>query len=817
MTIHWVLRWVKFSYGLRLSVGWSLRKLSVVISAFSFCALLTACGGGGSGATSGVLQATDESMGAGGFLAVPVQEPATPVIDADSTTPPANTPTTPPKNTNNASDSGLFTQLAAQDKQAPSFNVSSPVIQAGLDVWLRPDRFGMACASCHGSPAGIELAFAGFDANSVSRRGVSHFPQQDIDQVSAMVNELARLYKLPKADPKTFRPLQPGGQPTAGATWQERDYNFLKSLASNFAPTLLGTRMETVAQAKQAYQEIAAIDKTQMPIPTVSPLWSGDGFHGRDFDTHHEWIASLPSLPKDANSMALIRSALVNYLSKPSNENFFVYYNTYREQTVLGTVSTPNQVKGNPNALTHNGFHIERAKPSSAMYAAHSILQKSLNVPALSARGAYATVQTSGPKANAKDPVFIDALSRMADSTQQRLGGPAVVPQAAIARMAPDIKVNLSQHLSFKNMDWWGLAFTYQPALNSVAAAYWLDGWVASTEKDMELFPSFRVFSMVSRGIAVNSFGFNSLLGVSNPQYFSMLHHSTVLAQTENPVLYFNADHMKLHQRMALNVYKMQFLLSINDWLGAATAGVRVNDVTRRSAKNPWLHIDLMKSFAKRNMPDEVDGIHALGIELARAAQLAYTGSNTPSVSTNGTGLMMQAFDDASFSIALGSPQIVPGVNITSANYPAADTFIKTPNPKLSPRPASVAAVPAGAIMGSSVIWSGRIVANYSDNYQFIVPVGSKQSLHDIRVTVDGQIVLAGGKFGNVGANNFSPSNNGTQSYLSLPIAFDAGQSRSIKVEHSSNGNEGQFAVLKWQGSKSTPHWLIQTSNLYPN
>jgi hypothetical protein len=510
--------------------------------------------------------------------------------------------------------------------------------------------------------------------------------------------------------------------------------------------------------------------------------------------------------------------ALEAYLAKPSNENFFIYYNAYRDNASLGPITSPRDAINNPNALTHNAFHVERAKPSAGMYVAHVELQKALGLAPLTSRGMFATVQTSGPRANSREPNFVDAFGRMADNTQQQLGGPTVVPAAAIERMAPEIRANLAKHLRFKNMDWWGLAFTYQPAINSVAAAYWLDGWVVSNEKEMELFPSFRVFSLASRGIAENSFGFLGLIGPTPPQHFSTMHSSTVLAQTENPAFYFNADHMKLHQRMAINVYKMQFLLRVSDWQASAATGVRgVNVFDGRQANNPWLDVELIKSFAKRHMPDDVPGIDLLAIELAAAADRAYTGAATSRVATAGTGLTMEMFDDANFSVPLGAPQIVPGINVTNVRHHAPDVFFKNPTTKLAPRPASVPAVPTGAIPGSSVIWSGRIVANYDDSYQFIVPSRGFSALQDIRVTVDGNVVLAGGKFGNVGTNNFGPGNNGSEGYYSVPIPFAAGQSRTIKVEHSTTSDNGQFAALMWAGTKTMPRWLVQPANLYPN
>jgi hypothetical protein len=767
---------------------------------------------------------------AGGFPVTPAPVPTPPPVPTDGGATPAPTPAGTPAPTPVSGGGGgnppapppadpasVFGKLAAQDKEAPTFDVSSPVIKAGLDIWVKPDKFGMACANCHGTPAALEFAFAGFSKENISRRGTFHFPQQDIDKIMAMVSELATLYKLPKNNPDTFRPLQPGGEPTVGATWQERDYNFLLSLKT-YAPTLVNTKMETVEQARQAYKEIAAIDKSKMRIPTVSPVWSADGLRDKTIDSHHEWIASLPSLPVSEEGAKKIRDATMAYLAKPSNENFFNYYNAYRDNSALGTVVSAKEAQGADGGLTHNGYYIERAKPSAAAYVGHIEVQKALGLPQLSARGPYATVQTSGPKANFKDPVFIDAFTRMGDNTQQRLGGAAVLPADSIARMDPAILANFSEHLKFRNMDWWGLAFAYQPALQSVAATYWFDGWIAANEKEMELYPSFRLFSMASRGIARNSFGYkNQLVGPSQPQPFSMMHNSGTLAQTENPTFYFNAEHMKMHQAMALNVYKMRFLLMADAWETMAASGKKTDDVTEgRTSNNQWMDVDLVKSFAKRNMPDQVAGIDAIGRRLAQAAQLAYTGANVASVATSGTGLTMQAFDDANFTTPLGAPQVVPGVNITEATHPAADTFVKTPNPKLSPRRADVLAVPAGTLPGSSIVWSGRVAANYADEYQFIIPVGGKVALHDIRVTVDGKVVLAGGKFGNVGTDNFAPDNNGNEGYHSIAVSFAAGQSRTIKVEHSNDTDVPQFAVLKWQGKTTTPHWLIQSSNLYP-
>jgi hypothetical protein len=797
-----------------LRVGW-LRRIASVGLAWVAVLASTGC----DGLMSEISTPKPSEISAGGFDAVPSPPPQMPTID--DPTPTTSDPSTLPPEIqaqSAATSQMLFAGLAAQDRLAPSFDVSGSVIREGIDVWFKPDKFNMACVNCHGSPAGIELAFVGISDENISRRGTAHFDQPQIDRVIAMVKELARLYKLPKYEPKTFRPLQPGGQPTEGATWQERDYNFLRSLSLRYAPTLVNSKMETIEEAKRAYVEIASIDKASMPIPTISPAWSGDGFHGAASDTHHEWIASLPALPKDGTSMGKIRASLMTYLSKPSNENFFNYYNTYRDHTSVGTVSSVNAARGSETALTHNAYHIERAKTSAALYAAHAVLQRAISQPALIDRGAFATVQTSGPRADSKNLVFIDALSRMGDNTQQRLGGPAIYPAEAIARMSDAVKSDMHTHLKFKNMDWWGLAFTYQPAINSVAAAYWLDGWVASDESDNEVFPSFRTFSMASRGVATNRFVFSGLAAQGTPKSFSMLHNSTALSQTEDKSLYFSDEHMKLHQRMALNIYKMRMLLRISEWLNIYESGERVTDVTDgRTSNNQWLDIELMQSFARRHFPEEVEPIGAMGATLGHAAQQAYAGKSAMAAPLQGTGLRLQVFDDPDFSNPIGPSQIVPLVSVTNSTYIETSIFEKTPNPKLNPRPAATAVVPVGGRPGSSMRWTGRITAPYTDSYRFSVPVPTKGSLHSIRVTVDGQVVLAGGRFGLIGTNNFSAANNGDESYVSEPVAFTAGQGRSIKIEHSTESDSGQFAALKWLSVNKVPSWLILTKSLSPD
>jgi hypothetical protein len=815
--------------------------MRIVAIACSVVALSTLAGCGNGSDVTSETPVVSAGSSAGGFPATPMASPQptppgstndpAPMPSPTSSSPPV--PSASPSPVAGGNPSGaipLVSQFAALDKQAPDFNVSSSVIAAGLDVWMKPDKFGMACANCHGSPGAIEFAFVGFSKDNIHRRGSFHFPVADIDKVRAMVDELARLYKLPKNDPATFRALQPGGVPTAGATYQERDYNFLLSLKNKYAPTLLNTKMESLAQAEAAYKEIAAIKKDEMPIPTLSPLWSGDGFHGRDRDSHHEWIARLPSLPLSEEGKQKIRNAMLAYLAKPSNENFFTYYSVYKNNSSVGTIAT-GSTKNDADAVSRNAYFVEQAKPLIAMYAAHDVMQKALGVPSrLASRGLYATLVTSGPEAGGRDLQFVDAFSRMSDSTQQKSGGAYDIPAVALGGVAADIQANLSAHMKFGTPDWWGLSFTFEPAVNTIGANYWRDAMVENGSvgfnqgKGFPPYVSFMNFSMTSMGVLRNLFREKTALGGDvKPRYFSIGHNPTLLALADEPQYFHNAEHQALNKRMVLNVAKMQMLLLISDRQKALGRGEVVYDwIGGNQLSHTWDFIELMKSFARNSaMASEVAGIDKLGRDLAKVSRAVAHRDRGAAIETSGTGLKVQYFDDANFTQPIGSAVTVPGISVNNMAYSEIDYFKYSPSPKMVIGPTSVPAFPQGSIKGSSAIWSGQIAANHADTYTFRIPLQDKNApLHDVRITIDGVVVLAEGKFGSVGkpVTTFEEGSSMDQygGFLSLPIEFTAGQRRSIKVEHSTTEDSGQFLSLVWFGKKE-PVWLVQPENLFPN
>ncbi|MGL4573227.1 MAG: hypothetical protein ACRCV9_00390 [Burkholderiaceae bacterium] len=806
-------------------------------SALTLVLLLSACGSGNEADPAAAGPVAGAPPSAGGFPATPQPSPTpSPVPGDDDDAAPAPTPaptpvaspaptppppaggggSTPPPVAVNPNT--LFGQFATQDKEAPTFDISSPTIQAGLDVWVKPDKFGMACADCHGSPAAMELKFAGFtkDKANIHRRGDFHFAPAEIDKVIAMVEALGKLYKLPENDPNTFRPLQPGGEVVAGKTWQERDYNFLLSLKT-VTPTLLNTKMESVEQARQAYKELQAVNTTQLKIPAPAPLWSNDGLKGIQFESHHDWIASVPSLPKSEADRQVIHDALLAYLAKPSNENFFKYYNARLDHSLLGLPKPVSNAVSDPESTTSNGYVIEQHKPLAALYASHLTLQKSLGVPSLADRGIWATLQTSGPRQSqaGKQLNFIDSLTLIADKTQSQLGFPKF-PLSAIQRMDPSVRdtANMAEHLLKNTMDWWGLAFAYQPDINLIAA-YWLDGFAGMSADKGDAYTSYRVYAMARLGIARKEMG-NKGLGMSTtPQPFSIMHDPVNLARAEDRPLFFSDEHMKLHQRLALNVYKMQVLLSSGALQDAVAAGEkRELDLLRGKNEPRIYHWTVIKAFTARNFPAELAKLEQLENEYLKAARLAAMGPGIASVATNGTGLSYQYFDAPDFTGPLGSG-VATRINFDAFSHPASDLFINRIEPK-GPGPSRGFPIPAGNVKGASAIWSGSIAANYTDTYTFELKPGNQNGAsypYSARITVDGQVVLAYGKFGDI---NVKVGNTQTQNWLnSLPVQFAAGQPRKIKVEYSVEDDQ-QFMHLAWRGDKTDPPMLVLKENLFP-
>lgn len=209
----------------------------------------------------------------------------------------------------------------------------SHVIKDGLVAWRTAGgKFNSACASCH-SPDAFDLAQFAFDDATIRRRALAHVGDQDATKIIALVHAMRRKYGITKPlDPMSDRPLQPGGHVLAGATSEDRDMAFGKSLIA-LLPTLMTGRVDSLASAQRACKEVMAVDPRQLPIGIPFNRWSEDIFHGEEHGTVADWVADLPCAPNPAKQKEWFE--LVDaYIAQPTDENLWRVYKAVPSDTV---------------------------------------------------------------------------------------------------------------------------------------------------------------------------------------------------------------------------------------------------------------------------------------------------------------------------------------------------------------------------------------------------------------------------------------------------------------------------------------------------
>ena len=229
--------------------------------------------------------------------------------------PPADSPhANPPEITNPNTSVGATGPVSTDPKQ---------IYATALEMWRRPIPKG-SCAGCHGADF-FDLARIGTNDATLRRRALGDTATQtEAESLVLAVRQMRLDQKLPAANPRTFRPFQPGGAVLPGANNLERDINFGKQLKT-FAPTMMGARVGTLAAAQASCNELNGINLRTMPTGIEFPLWSSDVFNGTQFGTMNDWVSDVPREPTGPNRAAwlALQSA---YLENPSDENFWRMY-----------------------------------------------------------------------------------------------------------------------------------------------------------------------------------------------------------------------------------------------------------------------------------------------------------------------------------------------------------------------------------------------------------------------------------------------------------------------------------------------------------
>lgn len=238
------------------------------------------------------------------------------------------------------SDDVLRTDYAALAKRAATASLPTehPALRwsdqevsdrytAGLVAWRKGDARGAACASCH-SPDAIDLALIGYPDSTILRRAGQHLAIEDARKVVDFVHAQRRRFAITRPCAPSWRPFQPGGEPLPGNTVEQQEMSFAAHLASLKLTVAVG-RVDGLADAIKARDELLAIDLRKLRIGIPLPRWTEDMFNGPEHRSIVDWIPENPRIPNDARWYALQDA----YLADPSDANLFKLIDAYAQLT----------------------------------------------------------------------------------------------------------------------------------------------------------------------------------------------------------------------------------------------------------------------------------------------------------------------------------------------------------------------------------------------------------------------------------------------------------------------------------------------------
>ncbi|MEM9188734.1 MAG: cytochrome c [Myxococcota bacterium] len=198
----------------------------------------------------------------------------------------------------------------------------------GLIAWRKPDSHGVACANCH-TPDAFDLAILGYPDDAILRRARLHLGPNDSANVVNLVHAQRRRFNIGRPCSVDYRPFQPGGDVLPGATPAEQDLSFANELVSREFDVMVG-RVETLEDARQAFQELADTDLRRLPIGIALPRWTEDGFNGDDHHSLNDYISPLGRVPNDPEQWYALSD---RYVADPSDDNFMELYTRFMEST----------------------------------------------------------------------------------------------------------------------------------------------------------------------------------------------------------------------------------------------------------------------------------------------------------------------------------------------------------------------------------------------------------------------------------------------------------------------------------------------------
>jgi hypothetical protein len=738
-----------------------LAALRSGLAAASLCvaSLLAACGGG---SNSTHPTAGDGSAGAPPATAGPGAPPAPPSTPGPGAT------------GDGIAASGLKRARAA---------TADPEFANLIRHWRKPDANGMACAHCH-APDGIDLALLKFDDAAIRRRAQPHLDAITVEGVVKLINLVRKLNNItaPK-DPLEFRPFQPGGQVLPGATFAERDYNYLLALRMSL-PTLANGRIDTAEKAYKAKAELLAYNPRKHPIGIPFPRWAEDGFHGPQHATVNDWLPERPQVGKTPADSAALFALHDAYISDPSPQNLWAIQNAYGKITQAAVF--PDEVG---RTLTDGAKSWSGTKQSAMMFGQHLLRMEHQGLDDSAARLGLPIMNS--PTNEAFDPFF-----GLGNFGNHSVIGPTDIPSGFLAGLRPESRTpeGFGKMLSTEGLlvEWWVLGWTFTPALTHTAN--WYEYFVQSIGGGRSSGQTMPTHQALIAWVMAMHRTFTPQLDRGGGAV--LLKHMFTLNRNGAPGadlatvdhwgnrVWHIADHRDGYVTLTHNFIRMVLLLQMAETQTQCAAGGFNQGVIGGDERREYFLRSSWLTGAAAADPANA----AFDRDLVNRGMLAYEQSRNnciAPVESNGSGPTVRLYSDASLAVPI--PSTWTPNNERFAIYSAGCNVLDN--------------APAGTVFQRSqapydfatFVVEGRVTARYTGMHTFAA--GNFNGNH-FTITVNGQVV----------------NQNGTRA---VPVQLTAGQEVSYRAVTSSEFNcaaGGGRIELTWYVNNAGESYIPITS-----
>lgn len=638
------------------------------------------------------------------------------------------------------------------------------IIKAGLEAWRKPDQNGMACANCH-SPDGIEIARYNFSDEDIRRRDAFHLERPDSDKIVAMIHALRDKHNLNDKllDPMEDRPLQPGGAVLPGATAQERDLAFARTLVTKL-PGLFNGPIDSFEKARQARNELIAFDTRKEPVGVPFPRLSEDIHHGPEHGLLNDWLADMPQKPRDAQAQAEWFALQDTYLANPSAANFWAMYKA--------TDTLFDKPKG------RLAEKLSMGKYRALLQLQHVMREEVTGRSEISAQYPVRFLEVP-PAATRKDTQIHDAIHTVGGIVNNGIPGEIIneYPQVVRDGLNP-------QHLEVQKnaltTPWWYAGWIDMPCLPHVANRQeYFPGVLADGNKTNPRTPYLvhSQFVRIKMTIACSYQPWQRRAGEA-PKTDGGLGLANIERGIANYKIgaqsaMLNQEHKQLYETFVANVRRMQLHLLIDalDQQCAAGRPYR-NWVGSESSFLDGLEKDVRPSLHRVD-PAFAATDDVLIDSAVRKLQEARNGCQPIPPAGNGTGVQVEFFPDETFS---GTPTVRTDSRISYGEG-------KGPDPRKWGSP-------------TAVRWTAQVQPLFSNEYTFSVSGVNINGPN--RLWVNGKLVI-------------DTTNRGSSSGK---IQLEAGQTYDLRMEHTAP--RPPIALHLYWSSPQQVSQFVPTSQLYP-